>query len=268
MSVLDESCNDILASTGLDFSMLLGITGDEFRAYEAEYHRGKTKYSKANLKNITDPQLKQRVLLRDLFWDVLDKCRTNNRGYAFGYEFYFGVSVKDSYEKLLRDKEFCLFLLIPVLGYTTALSELLSKNGQGVYEEILSLDAQACTPDVLSCFRLKMDAIKRLEDRVKGQVTQKLRIDQNSVNNININNRVAIAPTSAQSENNLETIREEIMKLERDLGLSTVLPGLPITEADTELLLNKAMANSDKNTIAKALEIDINKNDLGGRNDF
>lgn len=247
--VVDNLLSSLLIYSGVDFSTLLEIDVD---IYDALLQASKDKY-KHN---------KQAQLLKTLFWNALDKARENRKQYVDGFEFYSGVCLLSQYERYLKDELFCIYLLEVEVDYDTKALELLNKKGIDIYEQILDTDNALLDKQQVEGFKLKIDALKRLEDRARGAIKQKIDINQNTV----MNSQVSINH-GRPNDKSLDDLRTEILALEEALGIQKETPGMIQSEDIVQEVVDRGLAK-DPDVMSKVIEIEYKKSKLGGNDDF
>lgn len=252
--VLDVEIRELLKTAGFDIKVLSSITiGD------------------MGLSNDVEDVVKDRLdystckHLKTLFWDLIEKCRIGNKAFVPPYEFYSGVTNGIEYQKLLDDKVFCIYLLKQEVDHNIKLMSLLNEKGFEVYSEVLNSDANMLTKQDLELMKIKLDTVAKIENRVKGSVAQKLKIDSNVTQNQNI----TINKADTKS---LDNLRKDIIQLEYDLGIRDKLDipdNVSFNNIDKpEFLLQEAMKSNNKDLINKAVEIEFHKDNLSGSTDF
>lgn len=241
-SILDDEIWELLRDCGIDFTVLRSISISEFNEISKE--------------GIVFSKDSKEQVLKNLFWESINKCRKLGSNSFNGFNLYSGVVSGSIYNKLLQDKKFCCFLIDSDIDHDIMLLELLKKHGIDSYKKLLELDENDDSSHrQLIILSKKFDAIKRVEDRVKGN-THKIQLDHNVTGNFTSKN------LSIEMRNNmkgdildLDQVRKEIMKLECDLGIKSVVPDMPVTVMNPEVLVTKALESGREDYVEKAKEI-------------
>lgn len=253
--VLDVEIRDILRIAGFDIGVISELTNTDLLRKDEVERDFKFKSERNKYFN-----------LRTLFWAVIDNCRKNNKPYASAYEFYSGVCNGVEYGKLLRDKDFCIFLLNVQTDHDIKLMSLLNEQGFEVYKDILLSDTSTMSKAEITGLKLKLDAISRIEDRVKGTITHKVAIDNNITQNSNIN----IIKQNVKDQS-LEDLRKDILMLEEQLNMpKSNIPENPhvLNVQAPHVLIEEASKSRNKDLLMKAVEIEYKKDKLSGNTEF
>lgn len=127
-------------------------------------------------------------LLRINFWNEMAIARKTGTNVFLMYNVFTGVCSKYDFVQLLKDKDFCHYLLNPCADYSLELADILADHGLKFYESILAMGDQheyfdkdgnqyserLSFNDKMRVLNLKFNIIKRLEDRIYGEATKKI----------------------------------------------------------------------------------------------
>lgn len=238
--VLGEEIKELLVSSNVRWGNFL-----KFSIHKREKAVSFLEKFKQDLKSIDSHKiayygfdLRIVSLLRDLFWSVIDKCRVNNSVYVNGYEFYSGICSKIDYENMFDSDLFCSYMCEVRIDHDIKSVGLLNECGHGIYNDILKTDASLMTDEMIKAYRLKLEVVKRLEDRVKGAVIQRVNL------NGQLNNTVSYPKRGGLSELSIDEMNERIRSLQEEIG-----------DMDTSI----DISNGDRDSVVKALTLDVLK---------
>jgi hypothetical protein len=152
--------------------------------------------------------------LRLNFWKEYDLSFAENRSFNENNVFY-DICLCPTYNTIIKDNVQAMFIMTPVIKYDVRINNLLNCNAVEIIAQILDADMFKTNPDTgekrldLNIARLKMSAIRQLENRILGMPTQ--RMEQK---NLNLNRNM---DTPTNNKASMEEIQEKIAAVEAEL---------------------------------------------------
>ena len=153
--------------------------------------------------------------LRHQFWNLFNEVQDANASLAVITEnrIYRGIVHKHVYEKLLKNKLNCMFILTQPQDIRRIQEDLLYE-GYAMMEEVMNLPLRNKSGTVdKSLIGTKLNIIKMIEDRHSGSVVQRAQVHSTT-------DKKAELPAS---QNDIDAMKAEIASLNKDLGKNEIV---------------------------------------------
>jgi hypothetical protein len=175
--------------------------------------------------------------LRMNFWYNYEQAQTRANPEIFYPDLFVGVCPRDTFEILLREPAAVAWILTPPTDYVTSMEEAL-EQGVSRIREILSFPLYKSNnlPDYKAA-EIVLKTVALLDARVKGALTQRIEIQQQSLNyNINDERPKRDINDIKELDKQLMSIQQEVKQLNHASPQNVL--DIDVTQMEAELLNN------------------------------